>query len=89
MLVALALVLGFGALLLGLLLLLVGAAVVVWRPASRNVDISWIRTCASGTSAFTRVDLPMPDWPTITVRWPRRYTRSGSGSVRAANSIIG
>ena len=29
-----------------------------------------IARCASGTSLFTSVDLPTPEWPTTTVSWP-------------------
>jgi len=43
--------------------------VVVWRPAPSAAETSLVRAFASGATAFTSVDFPMPDWPTSSVRW--------------------
>ena len=43
--------------------------VIVLRPVASAAETSVTRIATPGISEFTIVDLPMPDWPTSTVRW--------------------
>ena len=66
--------------------------VVVWRPLDSAVEISLVCWLAVGTRALSRVDLPMPLWPSSTVRLPTRRSCTGSseaGSFRAEMGSIG
>ena len=40
---------------------------------------------AAGTSAFTSVDLPTPEWPTSTLTWPVSRARTSSSGPPAGH----
>ena len=61
------------------------ADVEVCRPRPVTALTTPIARLAPGIRALTRVDLPTPEWPTKTLRWPSRKSRS---SVRSASGRL-
>ncbi len=62
---------------------------VVWRPLANASETSRTRIAASGISALTIVDFPMPDWPTSTVWCPASHDAMGVASRTADNGTTG
>jgi len=61
-------------------------SVVVCRPPPSAADTVPVRASACGTSAFKSVDLPMPDCPISTLRWPASATSSAATDRTAEHS---
>ena len=57
----------------------------VWRPRPVTTLTEPTARSAPGTSAFTRVDLPTPECPTMTLIRPASASRSG----RSCSSVSG